>query len=336
MLSGHLQLSESMGAWTVPHPTAWLLLGPAVLLLGSSSLVAFDAMAEELGVDRRRRIGLLVVEGAVVFFVVTLWSHPEDLVATGLATYALLMAHRGRWNAAGWLWGAAIAFQPLVLVILPVALAVTPTGHRVRTCVSAVVPSAALLAGPLLTQWAMTSRALLHQANNPHLDHATPWIALSSRIDATSVTTGPGRIIALVLAVAIGVFAVRHRPSLAGVVWMAALALGLRCVFEAVMDPFYLGPPFALILLVCAVRRSPWRLVTATAAFGVAAMVSSHHLSEWIYWTPLVVLLGVGLAGGFPGRPAVGLGDRVVSASEPAAEAPERETEPALVAPVGG
>src|ERR1019366_9497454 len=50
-----------------------------------------------------------------------------------------------------------------------------------------------LMASPLLTQWGMTTRTLLNQANDPVVNHPTPWIALSTRINATAVTAGPGR-----------------------------------------------------------------------------------------------------------------------------------------------
>jgi len=315
MLAWHLQLSESIGLLTEAHPTAWLILGPVVLAMGSACLAAFDALAEELGVGRGRRIALLAVEAMIAFQVVTLWGHPEDMVATGLAAYALLAGHRRRWAPAGWLWGAAIVFQPLVLVAFPVALAMTPARHRLRTCVSAVLPTAALMASPLLTQWGMTTRTLLHQANDPVVNHPTPWIALSTRINATAVTAGPGRTITLILAVGLGVLALRRRPTMEGLVWLVATALTLRCFFEAVMDPFYLGPPFALIVVACATRPQRHRLIVGSGAFFVASLISFHHLSEWAYWTPIVALLALGLASAWPGRSAF-RSDDVISTPE--------------------
>ena len=304
IVTGHFGLTESIGALTVTHPSAWLWLGPATLLLGASCLVAFDAMAEELGVERRKRILLLGVEAVVVFQVVTIWGHPEDMVAVGLATYALLMGARGRWTSAGWLWGAAIAFQPLVLVLFPLAFATAPRGRRVRLCVRSALPTAALLAAPLATQWAMTTGSMLHQSNRTDLNHPTPWIVFSSHLGPNLVSAGPGRMIALAAAAGIGGVAWRLRPSLAGLVWMGAVALGLRCFFESVMDPFYLGPPCALILLACAVRPGWYRLTVSTVVMIVATVVSFHHLGEWAYWLPVMTLLAVGLALGWPGRDA--------------------------------
>ena len=121
MVSGALGLGESIVPVLLAHPTSWLLLGPAMLALGSSCLVAFDAMAEDLGVGRRLRIVLCWMEAVVIFQVVAMWGHPEDMLALALALYALLGAFRARWSLAGWLWGAAIVIQPLVaLAIIPV------------------------------------------------------------------------------------------------------------------------------------------------------------------------------------------------------------------------
>ncbi len=304
MLSGHFGATESIGLFTVAHPSAWLLLGPATLLLGASCPFAFDAMAEELGVDRGKRVLLLAAECVVLFQVVTLWGHPEDMTALGLASYALLMGWRGRWRSSGWLWGAAIAFQPLVLVLVPVAVASAAPGRRVHLCVRAVVPSAVLLAIPLATQWGMTTGAMLHQGNRTDLDHPTPWIAFSAHLGPHLVSAGPGRVLALGAAVALGWVAWRRRPSLAGLVWLGALALALRCFFESVMVPFYLGPPFALLLIASAAAPGWRRLAVTSLAMVAATVLAFHDLGEWAYWLPMVALLATGLVCSWPGRGA--------------------------------
>ena len=132
VIAEHLHLTESLAQFGTARPTAWLLLGPVVLLIGASCLPALDAVAEEAGVSRRNRIALVWCEATLVFLVVTMWGHPEDMVALGLALYRLLAGRRGRWTSAGWLWGGALAFQPLVVLLFPLALATTPTGRRLR------------------------------------------------------------------------------------------------------------------------------------------------------------------------------------------------------------
>jgi hypothetical protein len=307
MVSGALGLGESIVPVILSRPTSWLLLGPAILLLGSTCLMAFDAMAEELGVNRPRRVALSFMEAVVIFQVVTLWGHPEDMLALTFSLYALLAMFRGRWSLSGWLWGAAIVTQPLVILMFPLALVRTPNAQRLRLCLYGALPSVVLLSAPLVTQWHRTSAVLLHQANARFLDHATPWIALSPTLSRTTVGAGPGRMIAAFVAILVGFMAYRTPPSRVGLLWLCALVLSLRCFFESVMDVFYLGPPLALIVLTAATCASRTRLVGAWAIAILATVYGFHRASEWGYWVPMVAFLAIGLACAWPGRAEVGI-----------------------------
>jgi len=77
------------------------------------------------------------------------------------------------------------------------------------------------------------------------------------------------------------------------------LALALRCVFESVMDPYYVWPPLA-VALVLAVRDRRRFLVFLVSAAAVTVW-SYRHTGPWAYWLPIVILLGVCLASTFPG-----------------------------------
>ncbi len=307
MVSGALGLGESIAPMFVSQPTSWFLLGPAILLLASTCLVAFDAMAEELGVNGPRRIMLSVMEAVVIFQVVTMWGHPEDMLALTFSLYALLAMLRGRWPLSGWLWGAAIVTQPLVILMFPLAFVRTPNLHRLRLCLYGALPSVMLLSAPLVMQWHQTSAVLLHQANARFLDHATPWIALSPTLSRTTVGAGPGRMIAVFMAVVVGFMAYRRAPSNVGLLWLCALALSLRCFFESVMNAFYLGPPLVLIVLTAATSGNPKRLVGAWAIAMLATAYGFHRASEWGYWAPIAVFLALGLACAWPGRAEVGI-----------------------------
>jgi hypothetical protein len=236
-----------------------------------------------------------------------MWGHPEDLLALAFSLYALLAMFRGRWSLSGWLWGAAIVFQPLVILMFPLAFVRTPGPHRFRLCLYGALPSLAILSGPLVMQWPRTSAVLFHQENARFLDHATPWIALSPVLSRTEVGAGPGRMIAVLAAVLIGYLAYRRPPSAVGLLWLCALALSLRCFFESVMVVFYLGPPLALIVLTAATCASRKRLVGAWAIAMVATVYAFHRFSEWGYWLPMVAFLAIGLACAWPGRDAVGI-----------------------------
>ena len=47
------------------------------------------------------------------------FGHPEDAVAVAFAVYAFVFALNGRFADAGWLFGVALMFQPLVLLMCP-------------------------------------------------------------------------------------------------------------------------------------------------------------------------------------------------------------------------
>ena len=136
--------------FAVPHPTAWLLLGPYEILIGCSALFAFEALAAHLEISPQRRVMLCVAEGVVLWPTLVLWGHPEDALALALGVYGLVLALDGKWTGAGWLFGAAVATQPLVILMLPVLLAMAGRQRALALLVRSVLPAAALLATPLI------------------------------------------------------------------------------------------------------------------------------------------------------------------------------------------
>jgi hypothetical protein len=315
----HLGLSEPYPI-AIPHPTAWLFLGPAMLLLGTLALFATDALAEWLGVGHRQRVVLVVVEAVFLWPVIAVWGHPEDPVALGLAVYGLLSALKGRWRSCGWLWGAALVVQPLVVLVLPIIFALAPVRRWLKLGAQVVAPTVALVAIPLVTEWSQTTLALFKQPNYPTIDHPTPWLAFAPvlqkahpmsvkhfarvgsgsqahftvwtlhTVAAEAVAAGPGRVVAIILALGLGVWVYRRRPSPMEIVWVAAVALSLRCFFEAVMDPYYLWPPLAIAFVLLAQR--PRRLPFAVTLAGFITYWSYRHVGPWEWWLPIVAALG--------------------------------------------
>jgi hypothetical protein len=302
-LCGALGLTESF-PYVLPHPTAWMILGPYEIVISCTALFACDALAERLGVGRARRAWLCVVQGVVLWNVSVHWGHPEDALAMALAIYALVLALDGRWTGAGWLFGAAVATQPLVLLMLPVLMAMAGRQRVVALLTRAALPALALLATPLVAEFHTTAHALVAQPNYPNLDHVTPWTALAPRLGGSGkglmVAAGPGRVLAMVLACALGWRARRWRNRPDALVVAAAAALCLRCLTESVMVAFYAWPVLAVALVVAA-RRSRTLALAAGAAL-VVTVSGDSRLGEWAWWGLVNGGLVLVLLAGMPSR----------------------------------
>lgn len=306
MVTGALGLTEGFPR-TVPHPTAWLVLGPWEILLSSSALFASDALAQRLGLGRGKRVALCVAEAVILWNIDVVWGHPEDAVAMAFALYALHRALDGRWAAAGWLFGAAVVTQPLVLLVLPVLLALGDRSRWLGLAVRTVAPSVALLALPLATHFGPTVHAIVDQPNYPGVDHVTPWTALAPHISGSgrdvAVAAGPGRVVALALAVAVGVLAWRWRARPHLVVWVVAVCLALRCFTESVMDPYYVWPALAVGLVAAALEPGWRRLAVASTAAITITVCGDYRLGPWWSWWSIVdggvlVVLAAGVGRG--------------------------------------
>jgi hypothetical protein len=314
MLSGALHLTESFPLY-LRHPTAWLVLGPADFLCGSVVFFALDATARHLGVPRARRVAALWVCAGLSVPLLWLWGHPEDLVALALTLYALLAAFGGRWTRAAVLVGLGLAFQPLVVLVAPLVFARLPWRELPRALAVAAAPGAALLAFPFAHAWRTTWRAVVEQPTYPTLGHATPWLALAPVLRAAGVSGakelfsapveatagGPARLLAIALAIAIGVVVARTRPSEHVVVWLAAGCLALRCVFESVMFPYYVVPAL-LVAVLAASAVAPRRLVLAFAATVVCSSYAYVHAEPWAYYLVVSGSLVAACAFGVPRR----------------------------------
>jgi hypothetical protein len=341
----------------IPHPTAWLVLGPYVAVLGALVLIPLDSLAEELGMGRSARLASTICEAVILWPVVALWGHPEDPLAMAFAIWGLVAALRGRWRRVGWLWGLALVMQPLVVLMFPIVFALAPRRQRLSLAVRSALPSSVLVAIPLLQSWGPTTKALFKQPNFPAINHATPWLSLAPvLLKARAVTVahahetvlangavhfgishtrfiygevvaaGPGRLVALGLSVLLGVYVYRRRPAPDTVVWLCCAALGLRCAFEAVMVPYYLWPPLALAF-VLVVRNRP-RFALAVGATAALTVWSYRQIGPWQWWAPVVILLAMVVIAARPMR--VPVEPRITYADGPAPDL-QRSTVEALV-----
>ena len=303
------------------HPPVWLVAGPYQIALCCVTLFAADALAEQLGVTRWKRGLLAAASAGLLWNVSARWGHPEDAVAVGLLLYAILAQSRSRTALAGWLAGAAVCVQPLVLLVLPIMLAVLPWRRMPMFLVRAALPSAVLLGAAALANWHNTYTAVTSQPDSPVINHPTVWTSLAPHMSAGNVAAGPARLATIILACCCAL-AVRRRwlamlpdgeaeprtggrwpaPLLAQVLWWAALALALRSFFEPVMVSYYPWPPMAVALIPAATLSWPRLIAAGLVAGGLTAAAQGPSHDVWIWWAPIVAGLVVMLALAYPDR----------------------------------
>jgi hypothetical protein len=345
MLSGRLQLTESVWPFMLERPGAALLLQPVELLLASTVLFAVDSLAERLGVGQRRRISLCMVVATIAWPVSAIWGHAEDVLAMTFAIYAMVAMLDRQWSRCGWLFGFGIVMQPLVALMLPLFIGATPRGKRVLLALRSSAVSVALVAVAFAGAASDTYRALVKQPTPPSVNHATPWVALAPKVTSVVVLPthsvsvsltqghylvtggaasaesivlvagGPGRSIDVVIALIFGVYVWRRPQQWARLLWLAAVVLTSRCFFEAVMTPYYIAPPL-LLALALAARQSGKRFWAATILALEITVFAYYHLSPWAWWLPILAGLVAILVLGYPTDLASESGSPVESACE--------------------
>jgi hypothetical protein len=300
------------------HPPVWLLAGPYQIALCCVTLFAADALAEQLGVRFWKRGLLAAASAGILWSVSARWGHPEDAVAVGLLLYAVLAQSRGRLGLAGWLAGAAVCVQPLVLLALPVMLAVLPWRRMVPFLTRAALPSAVLLAATAIADWHDTYTSVTSQPDSPVINHPTAWTSLAPHMANQNVAAGPFRLATIVLA-CLCALAIRRRwqaraggingeisggsgtggagvwsaEMLTEVLWWVALALALRSFFEPVMVSYYPWPPMAVALIAAATLSWTRLVAVGVLAGGLTAAAQGPSHAVWIWWVPIVAGLVV-------------------------------------------
>jgi hypothetical protein len=310
------------------HPAVWLLAGPYQIAIGCLPLFAADALAERLDVPRWTRALLAVAGAGILWGVCARWGHPEDAVAVGLLLYAVLAQGNGRTALAGWLAGAAVCVQPLVLLALPIMLALLPWRRMVSFLVRAAIPSVVLVGAAAIANWHDTYQSVTSQPDSPVVNHPTIWTSLAPQIANHNVAAGPFRLATIVLACLCALAIRRHWTAqanqdglwwpnqlLASVLWWFAFALALRSFFEPVMVSYYPWPPMAVVLIPAATLG--WRRLAAAGvlAGGLTAAAQGQSHDYWIWWVPIVAGLIALLVISWP-RTAALVPGRTIDADE--------------------
>jgi hypothetical protein len=289
------------------HPTAWLVLGPYEVVLSVPALFAVDAVAVRLGASPSRRLLICAAEVYVLYNVV-MWGHPEDAVAVACLLYACLAASEKRWSRFGWLFGTAVAFQPVVLLALPLLLLIAGWRRLPGLLARIATPTAILLVLPLTMNWSVTMHALTSQATYPTLNRPTPWLRLAPSLGhegfigvsaVAAAADGPSRLLAILFSFILAIFFRRAAAELGVLIAAVAIALSLWCDFETVIAPYYVWPTIAVALIGLS-TTSRMRSVS-TLIFAILADLASNadlH-AEWMWWM-IVCALGALLAASWP------------------------------------
>lgn len=295
------------------HPTAWWVAGPLFIGAVTVPLCAVDRMLGVMEVTGRwRRISILAVAG-ITLVPIAFWGHSEDMVALGAVLYGLMAAVEGRHRAAGWWLGAALAFQLLAFLAVPLALVFLKRRQWITVLPIIVAVPLVTLIGPLLTSPHLVLHQVLHQQVYDFAGyigptwHLDPGVASGARL-CVALASVPA---ALVMARFVPE---DRRVAMNLVVWVLGVLFMLRVV-EPEIVPYYLAPPLALLVL-SAGGRPWWRL----GAAGLLALFLTWWLhfalhGRWSSWLILVGQLVVLAALGFPPM-------RNPSSKEPAAAIP--------------
>jgi hypothetical protein len=288
-MGAHFNLIEYAFFTPSSHPTAWLVLGPVEMVLGGFCLFGFDALAERMGVASRKRVLLCLCEGALLWPLTALWGHPEDGVAIGFAAYAIVAVFDGKWKKAAWLVGIGIAFQPLIVLVVPLMVGRFGLRRTVPVVSRAALPAALLLAVPFINQFHLTWRAVVQQPTDVFFAHVTPWTAVAPHLPGHYVSCGPTRLVAMLATCAIGWWTIKHRVDDPTFLWLAGLCLGLRFLAESALESYYIWPALALLVIAAAARGRRQFLPATVFAILVTCATNVNFGPWWVWWGVMVL-----------------------------------------------
>jgi hypothetical protein len=313
-LTDALNLSTSFPL-PVAHPTAWLVLGPATLLTVTPLLSAVDSITERLGATLALRRVSVLAAAAAAFPVLVLFGHPEDVLALALSLYSLILVADGRNLKSAWMMGLSLAVQPLTVVLVPLLAGYLGCKKALPWMTRAALLPSLLVAIVLAADYKDAVRVLLHQPNYPtaNANHATPWAQLAPVTGPHAIAAGPGRMVALGLALVLAGWGVRFRSRFDLLVVGAMIALTLRVPLEAVVVPYYLTP--ALVLAILVASRQVRTLTLTIGAGTVTSVFSFFHYGPWSYWLLTVGVLGLTLSLAASGLPLAGVRPQITGDS---------------------
>lgn len=301
-------LGDHLGLVTgYPFPLArapmWLVVGPFFFVCGSTAVPAVDYLAQTLAISQRRRKMLTVMVAFVAGPTAGIFGHPEDILALGLCCVALAWLLQGRVAGAAVTLSLAVLMQTWAVLLIPILVAATPAGGRVRALFRSAALPAAVGIALLALDWPDASTVLLHEPMTGRGQHL-PWWGLAGHVMTTqlghpleAVTGSSTRSLALVTAVLAGWYVIR-RATPERIMLATAVALYARGLFETEFWPYYLAPAavFFAISGALATRGSAKRL--AVVLTGAGLLYASAPMSYNGIQYPAILALTLMIATG--------------------------------------
>jgi hypothetical protein len=116
---------------------------------------------------------------------------------------------------------------------------------------------------------------------------ATTTTAATHETAAIVVSGGAFRLVYVAVAILIGLYVWRRPQPPLRLLWLAGAILAARCLFEAVMLPYYLVPPF-IVLLTLAAAQVTWKFWVAVFVVAMTGIYAYEHLGSWQWWVPVI------------------------------------------------
>ncbi|HVA74512.1 MAG TPA: hypothetical protein VNF71_08100 [Acidimicrobiales bacterium] len=267
-LGNHLGLVTGY-PYALRYPSMLLVAGPVFFLTGSTAILGVDYLADTLQTSRFRRRVIVASTGLLVVIPTTVWAgHPEDLAGIALACASLAALLRRRYLGAALLLAFAVMMQTWAGLLIPILIAATPAGKRVRALIwSSLLPglTAALL---LVLDFHDAFRSLIvqpMQGNGQHL----PWWGLAHKLTIMQsgvpvvVRVGSASRSLAVVAAFVAAIIVWRKPTAQTILAAAATVLLARGASETQFWSYYLAPAAVLMAVASAtsgVERRRWTL----------------------------------------------------------------------------
>jgi hypothetical protein len=275
----------------VLYPTAFLVVGPLFLGCMALPICAADRWMSYMGVtDLGRRVAVLGTM-AVALPPIALYGHAEDMLALGAMLYGLVACLDGRHRAAGWWLGAALAFQFLAFLAVPIALVLLRRRHWSGAIVRMIVVPLSVMVVPLAVEPKSTLLQIFHQKVYDDFGFIGPTWHLDPGVG--SIIRGIVALASIPAALIVARRLPGDRQGAANlVVWALGALLALR-VLEPELVPYFLAPALALGP-VSASRASWWRLaLTCAGAVWLTWWLHAPTFGRWLPWLFLVAQLCV-------------------------------------------